>query len=65
MNVIDLNEIRVLRRRPPEAPIYIVVMVENLSPGDLLYRLRGTGLALSNRGKYLVLHEAPKPPPVA
>ena len=67
--IYDLAEIRVLRRRVarefPRANHYQVVLLENLSIGELANRLRGTDLAFSNRHGHIVLHKAPSPTPAA
>lgn len=66
--VIDLAEIRVLRRQrreSPPLPHFEVVLVENLSIGELAHRLRGTGLVFSSRHGFTVLHESPSPDPAA
>lgn len=68
MNVIDVAPLFEARRRRAQASTvrtYHAILVQDLTPGELVHRLRGTGLVINNRHDTLVLHDTTEPPPAA
>ena len=65
MNVFDATPYfaakRQWRERRRTDPTYVVVLLENMSVGELVHKLRGTGLAVSTRHGQVVLHTQSTP----
>ncbi len=61
-NTIDATpffEARAARRRQPAAPTFHVLMLRDMSVGELVNALRGTGLTISTQHGQTVLHRQP------
>ena len=65
MSVTDITELLRQRRAAEQAPppeVYSVLLLKDMSLGELAMRLRSVGLGLSNRHGFIVLHTINPPP---